>query len=823
MTWRPLHAWLGGAVLLVVAGCGGAAVGGRPSEEGAAATARAGPTVGPPPAPATLFRVQGARALALPRAVEGVVHLALFVDAGWRDATPPQLATVAARVAAARGAGVTARVEPDLTEWALTCPRAEIDACVARLAAVLALRDIREADTVRARRAVLDARRLALSDEARTADALAFAALWDTPEAGAFGTDEDDDAVDESALAQFAAAHYGPSRALVVAAGDTDATALESALERALAGAPQATATRREGTALRAADDNESVRVRVGETEAVSVVLQVADAGLARAIAARVESENADEGEDVSATPLREGGAVRLHWTERRNDLDALARRAADSVARLDAARHEVAHANAGTVPDALDALSRAHGRAFATGDHWPGTGVATVGTSTLDTATRIGIGVIVRGARRRSVRGRDPDEALAREAETRLRTALEGARRARVEADGVAGERAILANGARLAAQRLPGASTRALAVRFGVDHGAEQASRAGRAALAAETLAETCRERAAQRGASLHARTSAGSFGLLMTAPNDDALLALLRCALRATPDDRHLDAARRRRIDAVSPASSPAHHARALAARALAPDAPALIAPEASADDAAAVPSAEVYALLDEARRGARTGVVWVGDGQPPMPAIARRLALLEPGTPHTSTAPGAAHRDDVLAAPWRGPGLRAVVALRATPPGGDATRADAARTARAFAETLATRLGEAPGLHPVASDGAALGADDVAAWVALDLDEAALEALPATLRGALAALATSTPGRDAVAAAFARLAAVHALARAVPSAAADRCAEALIAGSDAAPGHAPEPPLARVVDALAAAPWRVVVARPSRPVR
>jgi hypothetical protein len=552
----------------------------------------------------------------------------------------------------------------------------------------------------------------------------------------------------------------------------------------------------------------------------VSVVLHVADAGLAQAIAARAESENTNEDGDLSATPIREGGAVRLRWTGGRGDIDALARQTADAVAQLDTARREVNHAFATTAPDALDALARAHGRAFATGDRWPGAEVSAVEAASRATATRIGIGVIVRGARQRPVRGRDPDEALARETETRLRAALAGARRARSEAEGVSSDRATLANGARLAAQRLRGASMRALAMRFGVDHGAEWGARAGRAALAAETLVEACRERAAQRGASLRARTTAGSFGLLVTAPDDAALLAALDCALHATPDDRHVDAARRRRIDALSPAAAPELHARALAARALVPDAPALLAPEGSPDAAAAVPSAEVYALLDEARRGARTGVAWAGDGHAPMPAIARRLALLEPGTTHGATASASAHRDDVLAASWRGPGIRAVVALRAATPGGGAAGADAARTARAFAEALASQLGVAPGLRAVACDGAALGTDDVAAWVALDVDETALEALPTTLRSALDALATSTPGRNAIPAAVSRLAAARAMARAVPSVAADEHAAALVAGGGAAPERAPGQPFAQVVDALAAAPWHVVVVRPSR---
>lgn len=822
MTSPRVRSGVGAAALLVLAACGGGTFGGRGAGAGGAATARARPTLATHPAPTALLRVHGAGALALPRAVEGAVHLALFVDAGWRDATPPQLATATARLAAARSSGVVARVEPDLTEWTVACTRARLDACIARLASVLALRESIAEEEVAARRAVVDARLLALADEGRTADSLAFAALWAQPEAGAFGAVENDGDVDGATIAGFAAAHYGPSRALFVAAGDVDATVLRDALERALAAAPEATATRRAAVQL-PPGDVPAVRVRVGETDAVSVVLHVHDAGLARAIAARARASEPDDPEQPTAFALRDGGAVHGRRTVRRGGADVLARQAAATVARLETARREVTRTSAAARPDALDALARAHGRAFATGDAWPDAGDDAPGTRPPDAAMRLGVGVVVRGARRRPLRGPDPDATLGRETETRVRDAVSAVERALAEADEVSGGEATLANGARLATQRMPGAAARALAVRFAADHGAEPAAWHGRAALAAEALGVACRERAAQAGVTVQPRATRGSFGLLATGPSDDALLVLLDCVLHASPDESAIDEARRRRIDALSPVSAPELHTRALAARALTPSTPALLAPAGSAEGVAAAPAAELHALLDAARRGARTRVVWAGDGEAPARAIARRLAVLEPGSVDTATVPGAASVDPVLAATWRGGGLRAVVALRAVTADTNATPAHAEGTARAFAHALAAQLGEAPGLRAVTADGAALAAHDVGVWVALDLDETALEALPATMEHALTALTTTSAGRAAVTAAEAWLADSHAFALAVPAEVADRHAEALVAGLDPTPARTAGPPPSRVVDALAAAPWRVVVARPSRPAR
>jgi len=817
---EALRVWLSATALLTFAACGGPGrvQGGGPGTRGTIA-AQAVPVAHP--APTTTLRVHGARAVALPRAVEGAVYVALFVDAGWRDATPPQLATVAASVAAARQPGVRARVEPDLTEWSVVCTRVRLDACVAQLASVLALRGTTDTEALAARREMIDARRVALADEGRTADGLAFAAMWALPHAGAFG-EVDDDALDGGAITRFASAHYGPSRALVVAAGDVDESALQSALSRALAAAPEATATRREGTTTRR-NDRAAVRVRVGETDVVSVALRVPDASLARAIAARAEAENTNENMELSAVPLRDGGAVLARCTGVRRDVDTLAREAADAFARIDTARREVTRASRAETPDALDALARTYGRAFATGDVWPASAHADVAADGLGTTGYVGIGVVVRGARHRPVRGTDPDVALARETETRIRTAIEQARRALDGAEDASTARGTLANGARLGVQRTPGATTHALAVRFAVDHGAEPAALLGRAALTAEALGVACRESASRGGVTLSPRTTRGSFGLLATGPSDDALMVLLRCALHASPDEAEVDEARRRRIDALSPIAAPEQHARILAARALTPSTPALLAPEGSADGIAAVPDAEVRALLDDARRGARVHVMWAGDGEPPLAALARRLATLEAGTPGADTAPGGASVDEVMAAPWRGPGLRATVALRAAAPLASTSPQAAEQTARAFARVLAARLGEAPGLRVVAADGAAPGADVVTAWVSLDLDEAALEALPATLRIRLTALADARVGRDAIADAYTRDEATLAAALAVPAVVADRGVLALAPMRETRVTPISHQPLAEVVDALAAAPWRVVVARPVRAAR
>ena len=70
----------------------------------------------PPPPPFQVVHTLhvGTRVVSLARQTRGVVRLALYIDAGSRDASPPQAATIAAWLAAQRGGPLLeALVYPD--------------------------------------------------------------------------------------------------------------------------------------------------------------------------------------------------------------------------------------------------------------------------------------------------------------------------------------------------------------------------------------------------------------------------------------------------------------------------------------------------------------------------------------------------------------------------------------------------------------------------------------------------------------------------------------------------------------------------------------
>jgi hypothetical protein len=773
-----------------------------------------------------LERAGGASTLAVPRATEGAVHVALFVDAGSRDATPPQLATAVAWIAAARTEGLHARVEPDGTEWSLECTRERLAECAAQLAGVLALRDADEAELVRVRAALADARRRALTDDGRTADALALAGALGVRDASAFGDAESDGQIDAEAIARFAAAHYGPSRALFVAAGDVGGAALREAVSAAMRGAPAASEARAAREAQRAASVDERVRVGVSESDAVSVALRVGSAGRARAIAARMTAERgvaSDSRASMSAFALRGAGIVLMRLTGDASADGGVRAWVMRGVSELETARREtpVEGELALQPEDALGELARAYGRAFVTGDAPPG---STQSAASAEEDAALAVGVVVRGGRAPSLRVPDPDARLAAQTLTAVTLARDAALAgAAPELRGAVTTRAasvVLPNGARLEVRALPGAQTLALALRFSSDAASEPPSVLGRAALTAQALVAACAGEARRDGVELRAIVDAHSFGLIASARDEDALLRTLRCAVDATPDDSLIEDARHSLVASLDAQRDPTAHAQSLAARALAPETPAVIAPRGEANRIAAVPAGEVRALLTDARRGARTSVALAGDvdAVETSASVGRRLATLDAGTLDAPRAPAEASADGVLAAAWRGPGVRVIVALRADAaelriaPGTPVDRLDA----RAFALALGARLATAPGVRFIAADGALVGAGAFA-WVALDADEDALGALPATVRDANATLGAGAVGERAVREVRARLGAQWAASLASPAVVADALSAARIEGRtpQLAPGDGAA--LARVIDALAAARVRYVIAR------
>gem|GEM_PF-2171111 len=789
-----------------------------------------------------LERAGGAATLAVPRATDGAVTLALFVDAGSRDATPPQLATAVAWLAAARTEGVRVRVEPDGTEWSVSCTPARLLECAAQLAGVLATREVDEAELLRVRGAIVDARRRALTDDVRTADGLALRGVIGEAGGGAFGRVEDDARLSAANVARFADAHYGPSRALFVAAGDVDGATLRAAVAAALASAPAASAARGERAASPAgaradtgpsAQAAEPVRVTVSESDAVGVALRVGSVRRAGAIAARMNAQRYAE-VGVGVRDGAHAGGVRgtaIGFGVRGHGV-VLARRAGDArsfggvsawvaqlVAALEIARRETDDAaDAPTPPDALDVLARSYGRAFMIGD---------MQTTDASADSAIAVGVVVRGGRAPSVRVPDPDAALARETTTaamRARAAALASADAPVRGSVTARSASVaLTNGARIEVRGLPGATVRALAVRFSADAAGEPTGVLGRAALAAEALVAACVDGARHDDTSLQPVVDARSFGFVATAHEEAALLRALHCALEVSPDDAAIEDARHVLVASLDVRVDPVAHAQSLAARALAPETPAVIAPRGEPDRVGSVPIGEVRAMLVGARRGARIAVALAGDVDVSASSarLGRRLAALDAGALGAPQRVAAAAIDDVVAATWRGPGVRVVVTLRAEPAelrGADVAGTATGIDARAAALALGEQLSAAPGARFVAAGGE-LGAAGAFAWIALDVDEDALAALPSAVRRATALLGAGAVGDAAVRSVRARLAERHAEALAAPALVASALAAARIDGGSTVLAPASDAALGRVVDALMSARVRYVIARPA----
>ncbi len=673
---------------------------------------------------ADLTTVNGVRVVALRRHTPDVVFASLWIDAGSRDADPPELATAAAWLAADRGGrGVEARVVPDGTAFEIACDASALDACVGKLARAIATRDVRERDVARLRRRLEVARRRAATDASRRADGLALEALLGDREAHAMlplGRTEDDARVTRASLRAFLAAHYGPRRALAIAAGDVSSDALDAAVERSFDELPAATNERaaRRLTVVEGA----RAKVEVGDETIAAVAAALPSLDDATSIArALVDADPTDGAHvSVSAFELRGAAIVVGHVALARADH---ADRIASATCRLliEGAPHAVAPR-----PDDPVEAARALGAAWTAGE--------AAGPST----PALGLGLVADGGRG-DARDDAPDAAL--EADVRERTeravALAWERReprvrGRVSEDAAAV--VVEENAARIDARRRRGDERVAVAIRF--EGGAERdpPDLAGRTALLAYAATTACaglradalRARVERLGLSMSPLVDAGSWGVVVEGPSaawPAAIDLAIRCASEPSLERHDLETARLRLLSALDPV-------RALAARAAAPTAPGAIAPLGDAEAVRLVPA---DALRDAARHtvtGGRAAVAIVGDVPigAAVDAAARRLSPLRRGTvdarPASVDAP-----EDPIGFDWHGQAPRVIVAVRARAPSSD----DAATAARAFARALGESLHSVPGLSEAWSDGGAVGGE-VWAAIALDATNGALDELP-----------------------------------------------------------------------------------------
>ena len=321
----------------------------------------------------------GTQIVTLPRASAGVLRLALYIDAGSRDASPPQAATIAAWIAAG-GGEIQATVYPDVTELSLPCQRSALSACIDSLARALSRRDPTAAELERARIRLRDAQRQALArDPLRGLDTQALQALLGAdaesycalaqPAAAAPGGESDEDGPARSAAhaGEFLRDHYGPGRVLLVAAGDVEPAQMRDEVERAFAQLPAAARTRQ----VRQLRSEREPELRVDFDTQAALALAIAGrdetqlkavvGALARALA------QADPPSDLAGSLFAvRGGALAL-LRVRSVDTELALERALRELARLRVEAPDPAKRSA--LSDDLTTSSRRFGFAFATGE----------------------------------------------------------------------------------------------------------------------------------------------------------------------------------------------------------------------------------------------------------------------------------------------------------------------------------------------------------------------------------------------------------------------------------------------------------------------
>lgn len=664
------------------------------------------------------------------------VRLSLWVDAGSRDADPPQVATLAAWTAAeAAGPEVTAWVTPDATEFSTPCTRAELPVCAARLARGLAQRQVDAEAFQRARLRLEAGRRLAIArDPGRAVDRLALAALLGDAAARGFvplGDAADDATATTDLVAAFLAAHFGPTRALVVAAGDVDLPLVEDAVRRGFAGLPAARAAR----SARASDALAGgVRVDADDENYVAVALSAKDESAALAA---VTALGRVLGRPPTSAPVRahvfvvRGGALAVARVARDVDparVDAVVAEAVrQHTEAIDATREPNAPSPRATDGD-LRALSRRAALAWSARDE-----------PTL--APAIGIGVLVAADRDSGASGARDATALREQTTQRLesiwRDATEQTHSEPQTQIGDARAMLRLPNGARVETAWRTGSSV-AIAVRLSPGAGEDPPLAHGRAATLATLVAQCAR----REGDALAPHVDAGSWGVSLVAPSADwkpALDRVLDCALAPSFEPTDIVAARRALRRRIGDGDTP-RALRAEVARRVAPASPGVVAPWGGPAGVAGAADADIEHAWNRSALGARIVLALVGEF-PMRPAIdhaARRLSLLQTGNPAPAPAAKAAPptaSDDPTSVPT-GP-QRVVVTWRDDGAPHDATGA------WAFAAALRAVLASVRGIEVRAHDGDVAGG---VAWAALVLsvEPTAFADLDAHLRKAQAQL-------------------------------------------------------------------------------
>jgi len=707
---------------------------------GCALAACSGATLTPPPSSLGLVRDgrgAGPDIAHIAQPAGDSLQLALWLDAGARDAQPPQVATLAAWLAAeAAGGNVQAQVFPDGIELTAPCRKRELAACLGRLQRGLSMRRPELARFAAARDRLIAARRAAQgADAARDGDRLALQALYGAEHAaGLFplGDATDDAQATAERTAEFFARHFGPERALVVAVGELDGDALAEATARAFARSRRATHARASHRGLPEAEDG--VTVDVADVTAISLALAAPSTARAHAAAAALKAR-------LEREPLGLPGPVRGHVFEVRGGALALLRvPSRDPQDVVHAAAHEIERLRHEGLPAAIPARSAAHlplSQARRLGLRW-----IVQGAPGSEGGLALGAGVLVAGGRADAIAKQHPDAALRERSDEQLQAAFAaGVAHANPPLDGDVADDAAsvtLDNGARVEIRQRAGEQV-AIAVRFARGAGDDPPTLHGRTALLATLTATACAGLSAEQlstrlhelGADLQSRVDARSWGITLTAPSASwqaALVLALDCALHPALERRHLSSARLRLSERLGPEGGPGELHAAVAEQ-LWPSAPGALAPWGSPARQASVSLAAVRELWLQSRRGPAVSVGVVGAVPAEVAAswAARRVAqLAAKATVDAAPQPPTPVQNRVtIDQPTLGLALWRVQSVDSDPAG-----------AQAFAAIMRAALAQVPGVAAVWHGGGVAGDGG---WAAVGLSGA-----PEPLAGAASAL-------------------------------------------------------------------------------
>ncbi|HET8932484.1 MAG TPA: hypothetical protein VFN67_03545 [Polyangiales bacterium] len=589
---------------------------------------------------------QGMRIASLPRATPGVLWLALYIDAGSRDAALPETATLSARLAAERaGSDVSATVFPDVTELSLACRRDALKSCVERLARALDTRTPDEAALSGARTRLRDDQRRAVATEPESAlDALAVQSLLGDSSRSFFplGSVDSDLVSAGQAVATFLSAHYGPERSLLVAAGDVAPNTLRELATDA-------------AHAARRADKPRSERALAPVERPKLAVSFDAKTGATLALAGQDESSLRDATQTLSKVlaqtqpktdvkghvfAARSGALALLHLSG--SDCELALREATRALARMQREPPQILAPE--VQPDDLRSSARELGFKFGAEG---GTGPRALhfGAALALVAEPDGGPLAMKKQAEREEQRRERAQNQFDEAIEQANPSLSG------DIDNYVAA-VELKNGARVDVQFM---QSEAVAVAVRIGHGAadDPASLHGRAALLATLTSMYCagmgpelvRERFEQLGATLSTRVDAESYGMLLRVPKQNFEAAtdlLLQCMRAPSKNPAHLVEASVR-LQRQLKLTEPSLTLRARTAEFVSPKAPGPFAPW---GDPARIPNLqarELEQLLRDNNVGDRwaIGVVGPVDVQPSAAWLARRLSDLQ-ATPRTVPA-------------------------------------------------------------------------------------------------------------------------------------------------------------------------------------